>query len=221
MERTKNGASNATDHQLLLCTARGDDAAAAELWSRVGRELCAYAAAMLRVPGADASDPMALDAVQSVFLRVMKMDGSALKRVEHVRAWLTGAVRNVVLNRIRADHRQASLERRVARGESRDGAEGGTRLAGLEVLLAALDRLPEDARELVLLKHVANLTVDEMARSLDANRNTVASRLRTAMEQLREVLGEMSAARSSAASAARAPSGAAVGLGTRDREVES
>lgn len=187
----------------------------------MGRGLCAYAAAMLRVPGADASHPAAMEAVQAVFLRVMRMDRAALARVEHVQAWMTGAVRNVVLNTIRSGQRQDSLKLRFARdcdGEAATSDDSRTR--GQEALHTAMDRLPEDAREVLLLKHVANLTIDQIALSLDVNRSTVASRVRSAMEKLRELLAEAGPPLPSATSERRAKTANVVAFRARIREME-
>ncbi len=167
--------------------AQGHHAAAQELWSRYGRAMSAYAAAVLRVPGSDAAHPVALDAVQSVFARVLYMDRRTLEEVENVQAWLATSVRHAVLNLARAGARQDALRLRLSHA-GREPARCDP--SALEALHRAIDRLPDDARELLLLKHVAGLTLDQMALSLNENRNTIASRLRSAMSRLREALDE-------------------------------
>lgn len=141
---------------------------------------------MLRVPGADASSPDAHDAVQSVFVRVLETDRLTLAEVQNVQAWLTASVRRIVLNTLRSGGRRQALHLRLVR----DGVE--PHMSAMPVaqsdLLRALDRLPDDARELLLLKHVARLTLEQIALSLDENRNTIASRVQAAMERLREAM---------------------------------
>lgn len=181
----QNTTPTSDDHELLLRMAQGHHAAARELWSRLGRPLAAYAAAMLRVPGGDPTHPAALDAVQGVFVRVLETDRHTLSEVENVRAYLTTGVRNSVLNAMRAGARQEALKLRLVRETPSRTDQGEPRLESLQ---RALDRLPDDARELVLLKHVAQLTLEQIARSLNENRNTIAGRLRSAMEQIRELL---------------------------------
>lgn len=190
--------------------AHGHHAAAQELWSRYGRSLAGYAAAVLRVPGCDASHPAALDAVQSAMLHILHADRRSLERVENVQAFLATSVRNVVLNSIRGGRRYEALKLRIVGGEgdssgrvSSPNGSGGA--ASREMLHRALDRLPDDARELLLLKHVANLTLDQMALSLDENRNTLASRVRAAMERLREAMGELDDGNAGAVDRARIP----------------
>lgn len=51
--------------------------------------------------------------------------------------------------------------------------------------LAVLDALDEDSRELLILKHAAGLTFDQIALALNQNRNTVAARYRRAADFLR------------------------------------
>lgn len=54
----------------------------------------------------------------------------------------------------------------------------------------ALQTLPEAQREVLLLKHVAGMTLGEIAEALDLKPETAKSRLRYAMNQLRERLRE-------------------------------
>lgn len=197
--------------------AQGYSAAGGELWSRLGRPLAAYAAAMLRVAGGDPSHPAALDAVQSVFVRVLETDRHTLSAVENVRAYLTTGVRNQVLNVMRAGARQEALRLRLVREAPLHAGSSEPRLDHVQ---RALDRLPEDARELVLLKHVAQLTLEQIALSLNENRNTIAGRLRSAMEQMREGLGASPPAGTAGGSApSRAVAGATVRSPARSNEV--
>ena len=55
-------------------------------------------------------------------------------------------------------------------------------------LRAALDRLPADDRELIVLKHRDGWTYDELAERLEIPRGTVMSRLFQARQRLKAVL---------------------------------
>src|SRR4051812_46274489 len=97
-----------SDHDLLLLTVRGDEAAARELWERWGGRLIAFATVLLRHAGGHAA---ASDVVQSVFCRILTTDRGSLASVQDVGAWLARAVRNESLNYIRAaDRRQAHTQ---------------------------------------------------------------------------------------------------------------
>ena len=57
---------------------------------------------------------------------------------------------------------------------------------------ALLARLPEEQREVIMLKVYAGLTFKEIAETLELSANTVASRYRYAIERLREERGAAS-----------------------------
>jgi len=63
-------------------------------------------------------------------------------------------------------------------------------LAEAEALLSALSRLPESLRATFLLHHVEELSIAEIAVSLDIPEGTVKSRLHTARARLRALLRE-------------------------------
>jgi len=167
------------DHALLVRTARGDNEAARTLWALLGPRLIALAKGLLRSHGGEAA---ALDVVQSIFCRVLVTDRSTLADVKDVAAWLAQGVRNESLNYHRAMRRREShksdMPQAIGAGVVVDDA--------FSDLNAALDALPESLREVVLLKHAAGLTFDQVALSLDDNRSTVASRYAKAMKLLRE-----------------------------------
>lgn len=161
---------------------RGDQAAARELWSRLGGRLTALAASILRhSPGAS----LGPDVVQGVFLKVLKLPARDAKSIVDVTAWLTTLVRREAID----------ARRKLSRGAARELASGGVADVAGNVgadaeLLRAIDALDEHQRELIQLKHVAGLTFDQIALVLEANRETLASRYRVALQRLREIMSE-------------------------------
>jgi RNA polymerase sigma-70 factor (ECF subfamily) len=59
-----------------------------------------------------------------------------------------------------------------------------------KALLRAVDRLPDEQKEVLTLKIWGELTFDEIARTLDASLNTVASRYRYALQKLKDWVPE-------------------------------
>ena len=169
-----------SDHDLLRLMHRGDQAAARELWSRLGGRLTALAASMLRhSPGAS----LGPDVVQGVFLKVLKLSARDVKSIVDVAAWLTTLVRRESIDTRRKHSRGAA--RAIANGDM----AGTPSEAGPDAeLLRAIDALDEHQRELIQLKHVAGLTFDQIARVLEENRDTLASRYRVALQRLREIM---------------------------------
>ena len=169
-----------THQQLLLGTHRGDHLAAVSLYRAFAPRMLAYARALLR------HDASAEDAVQHAFVRILTTSPDELARVQDVLAWLVCLTRHAALNSERSSAR-ASLREKMKAGHERLNGQHHTE-GSQEELLAAINELADDHRELLLLKHVAGLSFDQMALSLNENRNTLASRYKSALNQLRSAL---------------------------------
>lgn len=95
------------------------------------------------------------------------------------RPWLLAIVANEARNRVRGAGRQVRIAQRVV--EERDR------------LLAAIERLPQPAREAITCRYLLELSEEETAATLDCPRGTVKSRISRALERLRLELGEVEA----------------------------
>ncbi|MCC6229604.1 MAG: RNA polymerase sigma factor [Phycisphaerales bacterium] len=171
-----------SDQDLLRLMHRGDQAAARELWSRLGGRLTALAATMLRhSPGAS----LGPDVVQGVFLKVLRLPSRDVNSVADVAAWLTTLVRRDAIDMLRKTSRGATRE--IMSGDT----PGVAASAGPDDdLLRAIDALDEHQRDLIQLKHVAGLTFDQISLVLDENRETLASRYRVALQRVRQIMSE-------------------------------
>jgi RNA polymerase sigma-70 factor (ECF subfamily) len=114
------------------------------------------------------------------------------------RPWLLAIVANEARNRVRGAGRRARLAQRVAEERRPDDAVPSPEAALLdseqrEELLAAIERLPEPAREAITCRYLLDLSEDETAAALDCPRGTVKSRLSRALDRLRLELGEAEA----------------------------
>lgn len=167
----------ATD--LLIATHRGDKDAAVRLYRSMAPRLLAYARSLLN------HDAAAEDAVQQVFVNLFAAQRDEIASVQDVLAWLIRLTRNAALNNTRTHQRRRARESALALNGRLDHSPHHQ---SNDELLAAVGTLPDDARELILLKHVAGLTFDQMAVSLDQNRSTVASRYRVALDLLRAAI---------------------------------
>lgn len=175
------------DRQLLIRTRRGDQTAARTLWHRHAPRLIAYAASVIRGTGTRHD---AEDTVQAVFCRVMALDAREVDAVLDPGAWLARLTRRAALNWVRAARRERARVARAAGGPraargaaKRPGASGEHDATG-----AAVDALPARLREVVVLRHVAGLTFDQIEAATGVNRNTAAARYRAALERLRSAL---------------------------------
>ncbi len=124
------------------------------------------------------------DIVQEAFVRFWRRQHS----IEN-RALLYATVRSTALDRLRSDQRRARREAAVAL----DGAEHfepffAARDEGQQLLAAAVERLPNEQREVLTLKIWNELTFAEIANILEISPNTAASRYRYALGALKKAL---------------------------------
>ncbi|CAG1009690.1 hypothetical protein PHYC_03735 [Phycisphaerales bacterium] len=165
----------ADDRELLLQANRGHPAAAEALWARHAAPVLAYASAILgRRAASDAAD----DIVQQVFCRILEASESTLAAVNDPRAWLLASARNAALQHLRAGRREHN---RRARSPHPDRPQAASQHTDLE---RALQALPRRLREIIILRHVAELSFDQLAVAVGIPRSTAASRYALAVELL-------------------------------------
>ena len=144
------------------------------LYDKHGPALVAYACSFV----ADAA--AAEDVVHEVFLRLLSAE---IRTPDVPVAYVYRAVRNAALNARRSGQRNVQLDANNSVFERRDG----NREAAL-ALQHALAELPEEQREVVVMRVWSGMTLEEVAAATAAPLNTVASRYRYALEKLRERL---------------------------------
>lgn len=124
------------------------------------------------------------DVVQEAFVRFWRRQHS----IEN-RALLYATVRSTALDRLRSDQRRARREAAVALdGAKHFEPEFTTFDEGQQILAAAVERLPSEQREVVILKIWSELTFAEIASILEISQNTAASRYRYALGALKKTL---------------------------------
>ncbi len=146
------------------------------------------------------SPRMADDLAQEVFLRVVERK-ALFKHESRLSTWLYAIARNLGVDTLRklAHRKHASLDEPGATGaplveELSDDHPGGRgdvtaeRAESGERIQGALAVLPEEQREVFLLREVGELPFPEIALITGASENTVKSRMRYAIVKLRELL---------------------------------
>lgn len=115
------------------------------------------------------------------------------RRGSNLRAWLFTVMHNVFVNQYRRQLKTAALTLdEAAEPAVQDGAPQSM---DMRDLLKALEQLPADFREVLLLVSVEQMTYEEVAEVLSVPLGTVMSRLSRGRAQLRALLsGEASPA---------------------------
>jgi RNA polymerase sigma-70 factor (ECF subfamily) len=129
----------------------------------------------------------AQDVVQEAFARELGRPGRLL-RADNPEAWL----RTVAVNLARSRYRRRAVFDRLVRTGRVEGPAPA--VAGLSpdhvALVAALQRLPAAIRETVVLHHLADLPVAEVARLMDCSVDAVKTRLLRGRRALAQELAE-------------------------------
>jgi RNA polymerase sigma-70 factor (ECF subfamily) len=173
------------DAMLIERARRGDVMAYEELVRR-------YQDVAVRTAHVVAPDGDADDACQEAFVKAW----SALSRFRAgapFRPWLLRIVANEARNRRRSAGRRAGLALRIAEDRPSSDAAPSPESAVLDhesraTLLAAVNRLRDEDREIIGARYFLDLSEAEAAETLGLRRGTVKSRLSRALGRLRDEL---------------------------------
>ncbi len=187
-----------SDEALMIRYQRGERSAFAQLVRRHQTPLYNFALRQLGAP------QQAEDVVQEAFVRVVQ-NASEFKHEARFTTWVYTITRNLCIDQMR----KRALRRHPSLDEARPGSDGdgptlgeqtadsrasvereatGTELK--ERIAKAVETLPEEQREVFLMREVSNLPFKEIAEIVGVPENTVKSRMRYALERLQQALCE-------------------------------
>ena len=191
------GSSDLSDEDLMLSYRRGDVRAFEVLLARHRKPVYNFILRSVLDPA------QAEDLLQETFLRVIK-GSETYEQQAKFKTWLYTIARNLCVDASRrARHRRAqSLDAPLDREEGGatlldvtsdrkamvDRAVIGKQLG--ERIQIAVAALVEEQREVFVMREVLNLSFKEIAEIVGCPENTVKSRMRYALEKLREALDE-------------------------------
>jgi RNA polymerase sigma-70 factor (ECF subfamily) len=169
----------------------GDSEGLHFLYVRYADDVLRYVASFVR------DHHEAEDITQNVFAKLM----TAIKKYEHravpFEAWILRVARNAALDHLRAKRAIPTEEVRVTdTGSAQTGLDRG------RALRAALEQLPDDQREVLVLRHIVGLSPVEIAGTLDKTESSVHGLHHRGRRSLRASLAELGAAPVVATSAA-------------------
>jgi RNA polymerase sigma-70 factor (ECF subfamily) len=186
------------DEALMVRFQRGDRAAFRVLVSRHQKPLFNFALRHLRSPA------LAEDVVQDSFVRVVQ-SANEFKHEARFSTWLYTIARNLCIDQLR----KSALRRHPSLDEQRSSSEGEGPTLGEQMpdskasvernatstelrskITDAVEELPDEQREVFLMREVAHLPFKEIAEITGVPENTVKSRMRYALERLQAALSE-------------------------------
>jgi RNA polymerase sigma-70 factor (ECF subfamily) len=174
-----------SDEDLLeLVAERRDEAAFDEFYGRYGRAV--YAVVVRQIGDRAGSE----DVVQQAFTNVWRAAAGYRRERGPATGWLFAIARNAAVDALR---RRAAASRWEAPDLPDDGPGPDERVAAAEGAFrvhAAVDRLPDQEREVIELAYFDGLSQSEVAARLGAPLGTVKTRTRRALAHLADRLAD-------------------------------
>jgi RNA polymerase sigma-70 factor (ECF subfamily) len=186
MGRATDGTSAAGDELLRNAIARakeGDTGALHYIYVRYADDIYGYVNSIVR------DHHEAEDIAQNVFAKLMRIIGKYEERDVPFSAWILRVARNAALDHLRARRLVPCEEIRVTdQGHEQVGFDRS------QSLRAALETLPEEQREVVVLRHIAGLTPGEIAELLRRSEGSIHGLHHRGRGALKAALTELEAA---------------------------
>ncbi|MDX2154231.1 MAG: sigma-70 family RNA polymerase sigma factor [Bryobacteraceae bacterium] len=180
-----------SDSELLRRMELGDAVAFGELYRRRQASIYRFALHMSR------SAAVAEDVVQETFLALIRNGGRYDESRGSVAAYLAGIARNLVLRATGAERTGVDAEAEAALPSDEDVLGDLTQREELEALRRAVDALPAQYREVVVLCELEEMSYADAAAALGVPVGTVRSRLNRGRQMLAERLVRRQSARCS------------------------
>jgi RNA polymerase sigma-70 factor, ECF subfamily len=183
------------DEALMLAFARGEEAAFATLLSRHEQPVLRFVSRFVRDPS------QAEELTQEVFLRVCKVAERYTAEARFT-TWLYTIARNLCIDASRRQKHRPVIAHPSTQDEDDDRSwldtfsDPSAALASSQTmrhefrvhLQRALDQLPDEQREVFIMREITGLKFREIADILSISENTVKSRMRYALQSLRDAL---------------------------------
>lgn len=176
-----HGAGDLTQEAVTRAKA-GDSEGIHYLYVRYADDVLRYVAGFIR------DHHEAEDITQNVFAKLMTAINKYEEREVPFDAWILRVARNAALDYLRAKRAVPTEEVRLA-----DTGRAETGLDRSRALRQALEKLPEDQREVLVLRHIAGLSPVEIADTLHKSESSVHGLHHRGRRSLRANLLELDA----------------------------
>lgn len=126
----------------------------------------------------------ALDIVQESIYKALSSINT-LKKSENMKSWLYRIIINTSINHIRKNKRVLPTDEINYKSECEED-----NLDRNIDLYEAIDKLEENQKTIVVLRYFEDMKIHDIAKTIDCNISTVKSRLYTALDKLKIIMGE-------------------------------
>lgn len=182
-----------SDEELMNGVMAGDTESLGALVHRYHAPLLGY---VYRLCGPDSS--MAEDLVQETFVRLLRQ--TTYRRGMLVKPWLYRIATNLAYDAFRTQRRRGETAPDEASHEMPEDGPGPEEMAlageRSRMVQVAFGKLPEEYRSVLVLRYYQDLSLREIATTLQIPLGTVKSRLSVGTRRLHDLLTDYEAARS-------------------------
>lgn len=177
---------NLDDKFLIASSIAGDEEAFGRIYDKYVDEIFRFILMRTR------TKEEAQDLTSEAFLKTWQYVSSADRHIDNVRALLYRVGRNLVIDHYRKSGKEVhafnedEFEKLV--DESIDLEEKVSKKDDIQKVFSLLHNLPEEAREIMLMRYAQDLSVSEIAKALGKKKGTVRVALHRAVKQLKAIL---------------------------------
>jgi RNA polymerase sigma factor (sigma-70 family) len=176
-----------SDENLIQLYTLGNVHALSVLYNRHKRKVTSYLYFKLK------DKELAEDIFQESFLKVVQqIDKQKYINQGKFYNFLIRISRNACIDYLRAKKNKPNIlniddinQNNIVEIIEKDEHQEQKRRYLIDEIVALVDELPSDEREIIILKHYANLTFKEIAELTDININTALGKMRTALKRLK------------------------------------
>lgn len=134
---------------------------------------------------------VALDILQDTFTKTWMYlkDG---KEIDNIKAFLYKVAKNLIID-YRRKKKTYSLDAIIETGVDFAGGneeENAANNFDKEFVVGKLDKLPEDDREILTMRYVNEMSIKEIADTLDLTTNNISVKIHRAVEKMKKVLDD-------------------------------
>ena len=174
---------NQTDHELMVAVARGNLAGMSEIYENRHRNLFRF---FFRLTGTQTT---AEDLVHEVFLRMIRYRHT-YQNGDNFEAWMYRIARNAFADQLKKHRLESPAEDHqfeVLEGGRPSALEDMVKRQELTLLRKALQELPEDKRELIVLSRFQGLSYEQIGRIVGCETGTVKVRVFRAIKEIGKI----------------------------------
>lgn len=178
------------DKELISLYQQGDQVAISQIVARYKSRIYSSIYFLVR------SRELAEDLFQETFIRIINgLRSTTYNEQGKFLPWALRIAHNLVIDHFRKE-KQMPMQRDseefsvfdVLPGQGRNASEQLIYEEKLAFVRSLIDRLPQDQREIVILRHYAGLSFKEISKMLNINMNTALGRMHYAIIKMREMV---------------------------------